>query len=182
LAVLLLLAGAPAFSAPATKARPSLPPNVLRVAPSGEPGARLTLSGTLVDSAGQPVAGAELHVYQTDASGRYTFAKPMDEPHARLAGTLRTGPGGRFEISSIRPGGYPKPILLGGSERKIPAHIHIDVKAAGHPERRFQAVFADDPLLADPYWKDWVKSPGQPVLELRKKGGGLLGTLLLRIE
>lgn len=182
LALTLLLAGAAGFAAPPARGRPSTPPNMLRVAPSGEPGTRLTISGALVDQAGKPVAGAELHVFQTDASGRYTFAKPMDEPHARLAGHLRTGPDGRFELSSIRPGGYPKAILLGGRERKIPAHIHIDVKAAGRPERRFQAVFADDPLLADPYWKDWVKSLGQPVLELRKKGGRLSGTLLLRID
>jgi protocatechuate 3,4-dioxygenase beta subunit len=136
----------------------------------------------LTDGSGKPLAGARLHVYQTDANGRYTFAKPMDEPHARLAGYLTTDAGGRFEISSIRPGGYPKAIVLEGRERKIPAHIHVDVRAAGHAERRFQVVFADDPLLADPYWKDWVKSLGQPVVSTKKENGGLRATLTLRID
>ena len=41
-------------------------------------------------------------VYQTDASGHYTPDKPMDEPHARLAGWLQTGKDGR--LSSTRSG------------------------------------------------------------------------------
>jgi len=142
--------------------------NSLTLCADDEPGIRLTVMGTVVDEEGRPVAGAELLVYQTDASGRYTPERPMDEPHARLSGWLRTDAEGHFEIHTIRPGGYPNPVRFGDRERKIPAHIHIDVKADGFAERRLQAVFADDPLLRDPYWQEWVSRLRQPVLELHQ--------------
>jgi protocatechuate 3,4-dioxygenase beta subunit len=178
----------PALSSPllsraaAKRMRAAPAPPVLRIAPVGEPGIRLTVRGTLVDRSGKPIGGAELHAYQTDARGRYTFAKPMDEPHARLSGRLRSGSDGRFELRTIRPGGYPKSIMLEGVHRRIPAHIHLDVRVAGRPERRFQLVFADDPLLLDPYWKDWVAKQGQPVLNARDDHGGLAGAVLLTID
>jgi len=180
LALLLLPAAGLGAAKPAT--RPEAAPPSLLVAPAGEPGERLTVSGTLVDDAGRPIAGAELHVYQTDAGGRYTPDKPMDEGHARLAGRLKTGADGRFELRTIRPGGYAKPVVLAGVERKIPAHIHIDVRAAGHAERHFQLVFADDPRLAETYWADWVKKQRHPVLDARRHQGAWTGTLVLRLE
>src|SRR3954464_12733260 len=72
-----------------------------------EPGQRLTIHGRVVGEGGKPVAGARLHGSTTDASGRYTPDKPMDEPHARLAGWIHTGQDGGFELHTIRPGGYP---------------------------------------------------------------------------
>jgi protocatechuate 3,4-dioxygenase beta subunit len=105
-----------------------------------------------------------------------------DEAHARLAGTVRSDAGGRFELRTIRPGGYRKPVHLGDRELKIPAHIHLDLAAPGRPERRLQAVFADDPLLADPYWKEWVGRLGQPVLEVRLDGGLQVATLVVRMD
>lgn len=106
----------------------------------------------------------------------------MDEPHARLSGRLRTGPDGRSVLRTIRPGGYPKALMLGGRMRKIPAHVHIDVTAPGRSERRFQMVFADDPNFADPYWQDWVRKPGQAILAPRtEKDGSLSGAIVLTI-
>jgi protocatechuate 3,4-dioxygenase beta subunit len=156
--------------------------SVLRVVPEGEPGTPLVVRGTVQDAKGRPVAGAALHVYQTDATGKYTPDRPMDEPHARLSGRLRADAQGRFELRTIRPGGYPKPVHLGDRDRKIPAHIHIDVTAPGHPERRAQMVFADDPLLADPYWKDWVRTQRNPVLEPHPdtaRAGGVAGSIII---
>jgi len=66
-------------------------------------------------------------------------------------------------------------------ERHIPAHIHIDVSAAGHAERRFQAVFADDTLLADPYWRDWVKKLAQPVVQVERTGTSWHGRVTLMV-
>jgi len=156
-----------------------LPGSSLQVTAPGEPGTQLAVTGVVQGKDGRPIAGAEIHVYQTDATGRYTPEKAMDEPHARLAGWLRTDAAGRFELRSIRPGGYPKAVLLDGHERHIPAHIHLDITAPGHAKRRLQLVFADDPLLADPYWKDWVKRWGHPVLEAHSGAHGLTGTVTL---
>lgn len=180
LALLLPASGGAALLSP--PAQGELQPPVLLVAPAGEPGDRLTVTGTLIDGAGHPIANAELHVYQTDASGRYTPLKPMDEPHARLGGRLRTGAEGRFELRTIRPGGYAKAVLLKGVERHIPAHIHIDVRADGHAARHYQMVFADDPLLRDPYWSNWVKAQRRGEHRLALRGGVWIGTLVLELD
>ncbi len=153
---------------------------VLTVAPPDEPGTRLVVSGTVVDAAGRAVAGAEVHVYQTDASGAYTRERAMDEGHARLSGRLTTDAAGRFELRTIRPGGYPKALRLGDRERRIPAHIHLDVTAQGFAPRKLQAVFADDPLLGDPYWQDWVRRQRHPVLSPRD-GAATFEILLERL-
>lgn len=154
--------------------------SVLDLAGRDEPGTRLVITGLVRDGSGRPVAGAEIHVYQTDAAGRYTKEKPMDEPHARLAGWVHTDAQGRFELRTLRPGGYPWTVHLGDRDRKIPAHIHLDISARGYRPRRFQAVFADDPRLADPYWQDWVKRLHQPVLEVH--GGAATVTITLEAE
>lgn len=64
--------------------------NSLTLVGPDEPGERITIRGTIVDRNGRPVAGAGLHIYQTDASGRYTPERPMNEPNARPSG--RSGP------------------------------------------------------------------------------------------
>jgi protocatechuate 3,4-dioxygenase beta subunit len=153
----------------------------LTLVPDGEPGVRLTVDGTVRARDGSPVAGAGLRVYQTDATGWYTRERPMDEPHARLSGQVRTDVKGRFRLVTIRPGGYPEAVRLGDRDRKIPAHIHLDVTAPGHDTRRLQMVFADDPLLEDPYWAGWVLRLGQPVLATRVAPGGLAGDLSITL-
>ena len=154
--------------------------SLLSLVTAEEPGTRLTIHGTVVDAKGTPIAGARVHVYQTDATGWYTRGRAMDEPHARLSGWITTDAQGRFELRSIRPGGYPKPLNLGGRERRIPAHIHMDLTAEGFAPRKLQAVFADDPLLDDAYWKDWVRRLHQPVLQVESAEGA--ATARLRIE
>ena len=156
-------------------------PPVLTLAPADEPGQRRVLVATVTTADGHPLAGARVHAYQTDATGAYTRERAMDEPHARLSGWLSADSTGRFELHTIRPGGYPKPLRLGDRDRHIPAHIHIDVSAAGHAERRFQAVFADDTLLADPYWRDWVKKLAQPVVQVERTGTSWHGRVTLRV-
>ena len=154
----------------------------LTLVTDAEPGQRLTIHGRVVDETGRPVAGAQLHVYQTDASGRYTPAKAMDESHARLAGSLQTDERGEFELHTIRPGGYPKAVRIGDRDRKIPAHIHVDVAAQGFVARKVQVVFADDPLLSEPYWKDWAKRQGHPVVTVAPAKDGQRAELSLSLR
>src|SRR3954452_2671567 len=158
------------------------PGSSLTLVNDSEPGQRLTIHGRVVGEGGKPVAGARLHVYQTDASGRYTPGKPMDEPHARLAGWLQTDKDGKFELHTIRPGGYPKAVRLGNRERKIPAHIHIDVEADGYAPRKVQVVFSDDPRLADPYWQDWIRKQGHPVITVSRSTAGQVAELALSLR
>ena len=154
----------------------------LHLAAASEPGQRLEIAGLLLDDAGKPIAGAQIHIYQTDATGYYTPERAMDEPHARLSGWLRTDNGGRFRLVTIRPGGYPQPVHLGDRDRKIPAHIHMDIKADGYAPRNLQAVFIDDPRLADSYWQEWVRRLGQPVITVRQNGSLQSADLVLHLQ
>jgi protocatechuate 3,4-dioxygenase beta subunit len=158
-----------------------VPGNALALTTSREPGTPIAITGTLVDKSGFPVGGAEIHVYHADARGWYTPRNAMDEPNARLSGRLRTDANGRFELRTIRPGHYPRPVKLDGIERRIPAHIHMDITAEGHAVRRLQMVFADDSLLAEPYWKDWVAKLDQPVLQPHAAGKALTGTVTITL-
>ncbi len=174
-----LLAGRATAAPVEASASPPVP--VLQLTASEEPGVPLVITGTVVDGRGRSVRDVELHVYQTDATGRYTVTKPMDEPHARLAGFLMV-PDARFELRTIRPGGYPKAVRLGDRDRHIPAHVHIDLKAPGHEERRLQVIFDDDPLLRDPYWADWVIKQRHPVVKLERDGLVLRGRLIVTLD
>jgi protocatechuate 3,4-dioxygenase beta subunit len=91
------------------------------LAPAEEPGEVLILAGTIFQEDGAtPAAGAELDLWQTDASGHYS---PDGGAAPRLKGRLRTGPDGRYELRTIRPGHYPN--------ARIPAHIHARLSAPG---------------------------------------------------
>ena len=130
---------------------------------SDEPGERLTVSGTVRNPRGQPVAGALIYVFQTDTNGHYTRTRVMNEPNARLFGFLRTDNAGHYEFNTIRPGGYPGAPGREGEQWRIPQHIHFQVTASGYQFRNFQMVFADDPRMT-PYWHEWARKGNNTVV------------------
>jgi protocatechuate 3,4-dioxygenase beta subunit len=120
---------------------PADAPSQQRIAPAGEAGAPLTISGIVVDSEGKAIANASIYVFQTDARGYYSAANQNAEQTARIHGYLRTDRAGRFNIRTIRPGGYPN--------ATIPQHVHFFVNAPGQSERVFEIVFEDDSRMTD---------------------------------
>jgi len=88
-AILLLTAGL--SSLPPSLAATGEQPSHAVLAPADESGTRLFITGSVTSEDGRPVPGACLHLYQTDATGSYSRDKPMDEPHARLAGWATKG-------------------------------------------------------------------------------------------
>ena len=118
---------------------PAAAPSTGRVAPQGEPGQPLTVSGVVVDAAGAPVAGASLYIYQTDREGYYGVKPASDNRNPRLKVYLRADAKGQWSFETVKPGSYP------GS--RIPAHIHFEVGAKGHPPRIFEIVFEGDPFI-----------------------------------
>ena len=84
---------------------------------------------------------ASLYVFQTDARGYYAPVNQRAENEARIHGYLRTDRSGEFEVTTIRPGGYPNSTL--------PEHVHFFVNANGYDERVFEIVFSDDPRMND---------------------------------
>lgn len=113
-------------------------PNRSVLAGPGEPGERLVITGTVVDDACAPIAGALLDVWQADATGAY------HEPGKdyRLRGQMMTGADGAFRIETIRPGNYEQ---APGAWR--PAHLHMIVSRPGHASVTTQLYFAGDPFL-----------------------------------
>jgi protocatechuate 3,4-dioxygenase beta subunit len=138
------------------------------LAPRGEPGEPMIVSGAVRDEAGKPVAGALIYVFHADAKGHYAPDRVMDEPNARLFGYMKTGADGRYEFRTIRPGGYPL--------QPIPQHIHMLVTAAGYRDHACrstcQLVFDDDPRMT-PAWHQWAKDGGNPVLHVRRDQNGV---------
>lgn len=113
-------------------------PSVARLAPPAEPGEPLVVTGRVYRPDGRPAASASLYVYQTDRAGIYS--KPVNDSRTpRLKAFLRTDADGRYEYRTIKPGSYPG--------TRNPAHIHYHVNAPGLPEKVFEIVFEDDPLV-----------------------------------
>jgi protocatechuate 3,4-dioxygenase beta subunit len=133
-----------------------------------EPGEPLVVSGTVRNSEGSPIAGALIYVFHADARGSYSLTRVMDEQNARLFGYMKTGPDGRYEFRTVRPGGYPA--------QPIPQHIHMLVTAAGYRDHACrstcQLVFDDDPRMTAK-WHKWAKEDGNPVLHVVRGQDGV---------
>jgi protocatechuate 3,4-dioxygenase beta subunit len=118
---------------------------VLTITPATEPGKKIKVTGTIKNKDGQPVAGALVYLYQTDARGWYAADAPHismnegDFRHARLFGYVRTDKNGKFELHTIKPSGYPK--------SDLPAHIHVHVSAEGYYPSGTEFLFEDDERL-----------------------------------
>jgi protocatechuate 3,4-dioxygenase alpha subunit len=86
---------------------------VTELAPDGVAGERVTLSGTVVDGDGKPVADSIVEIWQANAQGKYAHPedgqdKPID---ARFRGFGRclTDAQGRYRFRTVKPGRVPGP-------------------------------------------------------------------------
>jgi protocatechuate 3,4-dioxygenase beta subunit len=105
-----------------------------------DPGERFAVSGVVRSTSCAPLAGAEMEIWQADASGAY------DNDGYRFRGALTTDAKGRWELHTIVPGRY-----LNG-DRYRPSHIHIKLRAAGHRALTTQLYFTGDPYNdGDPF-------------------------------
>jgi len=118
---------------------PASAPSAGRVAPPGEPGQPLSVSGVVVRPDGAPIADASLYVYQTDHEGYYGVKPASDNRNPRLKLFLRSDAKGTWSFETIKPGSYPN--------SRVPGHIHFEVSAAGRAPKIFEIVFEGDPLV-----------------------------------
>jgi protocatechuate 3,4-dioxygenase beta subunit len=95
----------------------------------GVAGIPLVVSGHVVTTECQPVAGALIDFWQCDDAGVY------DNDGYRLRGHQFTGEGGNWELETILPGAYP------GRTR----HIHVKVQAPDQPVLTTQLYFPGEP-------------------------------------
>ncbi|HEX6952101.1 MAG TPA: dioxygenase [Gaiellaceae bacterium] len=103
--------------------------------PAGTPA---WIHGHVLSNAGEPIAGAELDVWQNGSDRLYAVQRP-EAPEDHLRGRYRTRDDGSFAFVAVRPVAYPIPddgpvgrmLAATGRHPWRPAHLHIIVRADG---------------------------------------------------
>lgn len=121
-----------------------------------EPGEPLIFSGTIRSTDGNPLAGAVLDIWQSDAEGRYShFNIPEAEAPFNLRARVMAGPDGRFELQTWVPAPYEIPKTgptgalikaLGGHPWR-PAHLHVRLTDPAHATLTTQVFLENDPWI-----------------------------------
>jgi hydroxyquinol 1,2-dioxygenase len=105
---------------------------------NGAPGEPCLMRGRVVGVDGEPVAGANIEVWQADEDGFYDV-QYSDLEQARGRGHLAADDDGRYWFWSVKPEAYPIPddgpvgdlLRAGGRGPMRPAHVHFKVDAPG---------------------------------------------------
>ena len=121
---------------------------------NGATGMPCIVRGTVRGLDGEPVPGAEIHVWQADAEGKYDVQR-ADLASQQARGVLHANGKGEYHFRSILAEAYPIPDdgpvgdMLRATKRHPwrPAHLHFMIKAPGY-ETLITHVFRDgDPYL-----------------------------------
>ncbi len=112
-------------------------------------GTVVVLTGQVLDTNCQPVAGALLDWWQADDAGDY------DNRGFRLRGHQYTDKRGNFRLETIMPGLYP------GRTR----HLHVKVQAPGRRVLTTQLFFPDEPRNQ----RDGIFDPAL-LMDVRRRG------------
>jgi protocatechuate 3,4-dioxygenase beta subunit len=118
-------------------------------------GEDMAISGRILDTAGKPIAGAVLDVWQANDEGFYDVQQKGIQPDFNLRGVFRTGADGRYWFRAVKPKFYPIPDdgpvgqLLGalGRHPYRPAHLHFIIKADGFDTLVTHIFDPDDPYI-----------------------------------
>ncbi|MDB5954211.1 intradiol ring-cleavage dioxygenase [Ramlibacter sp.] len=140
---------------------------------NGAPGVPCQVRGSVRGLAGEPVPGAEIHVWQADAEGKYDVQRADAGHQAR--GMLHADGKGHYHFRSILAEAYPIPDdgpvgdMLRATKRHPwrPAHLHFMIKAPGyetlitHVFRNGDAYLDSDAVFGvrQSLVADWVKQP-----------------------
>lgn len=108
------------------------------IALAGE-GETALVRGRVLDTEGNPIAGAELDIWHTSPNQLYAV-QDQSQPEMNFRGKLRTRQDGSYAFQTIKPIAYPVPVdgpvgqLLNkaGRHPMRPAHIHFIVSAEGY--------------------------------------------------
>ena len=121
---------------------------------NGAAGIPCVVRGTVRGVDGEPVPGAEMHVWQADAEGRYDVQREGLSGH-QARGVLQANARGEYHFRSILAEAYPIPDdgpvgdMLRATKRHPwrPAHLHFMVSAPGYETLITHVFRAGDPYL-----------------------------------
>ena len=109
------------------------------IAQEPDAGVPALVHGRVLDLDGQPIAGAEVDVWQNGADQLYAVQRPeAEEDHLR--GRFLTREDGSYSFVAVRPTPYPIPydgpvgkmLDLTGRHPWRPAHVHMIIRADGY--------------------------------------------------
>src|SRR5215203_6710098 len=121
---------------------------------SDTPGPPLFVTARVVDPAGDPIASAEVDVWQASPIGLYENQDP-EQAEMNLRGKFTTDADGRFAFRSVLMTGYPIPTdgvvgrLLAAQDRHSyrPAHLHALIVKPGFKVLISQIYDPNDPHI-----------------------------------
>jgi catechol 1,2-dioxygenase len=113
------------------------------------------VTGQVTGSDGEPLAGAQVDVWQANEDGFYDVQQPGVQPERNLRGLFTADDEGRFWFRSILPKYYPIPddgpvgemLAATGRHPYRPAHVHFIVTAPGHRPVTTHLFVDDSPYL-----------------------------------
>ena len=111
----------------------------------------ILVRGQVTDTMGNPLAHAQIDIWQANHWGRYDHPEdqndaPLD-PNFQGIGVTHTDAEGYYGFKTIMPGAYPLSAMDGAGWR--PRHIHFKVAQDTGGKLTTQMYFEGDPLLDD---------------------------------
>lgn len=121
---------------------------------SDTPGAPLFVFGTVTDTGGMPIAGAEVDVWHASPVGLYENQDP-EQAEMNLRGKFTTDADGRFWFRTVKMVGYPIPtdgvvgrlLAAQGRHPYRPAHLHALIFHEGFKTLISQVFDPTDPNI-----------------------------------
>ncbi|WP_299077469.1 dioxygenase [uncultured Ruegeria sp.] len=114
----------------------------------------LLAEGVIRDAEGNPIAGAELDIWQTAPNGMYASQDEEQDTYS-FHGLMNTGEDGKYAFTTVKPVEYTVPsdgpvgdiLRACGRHPWRPSHLHFIVKAPGHRSLVTEIFPDDDPYL-----------------------------------
>ncbi|MBF9043111.1 6-chlorohydroxyquinol-1,2-dioxygenase [Rhodobacterales bacterium HKCCE4037] len=119
----------------------------------GEP---MLVRGRILDTEGQPIAGAKIDVWQANDEGFYDVQQKGIQPDFNLRGVFRSNEKGEYWFRGVKPKYYPIPddgpvgklLASLGRHPYRPAHLHYIIGAEGFETLTTHIFDPDDPYIA----------------------------------
>lgn len=123
-----------------------------------DPGTVMFLEGRVLDTDGQPIAGATVDLWHANTKGTYSYFDTTQSDY-NLRRRILTDADGRYRARSIVPSGYGCPpdgttqevLNLLGRHGNRPAHIHFFISAPGYRHLTTQINLSGDQYLWDDF-------------------------------
>jgi protocatechuate 3,4-dioxygenase beta subunit len=105
-------------------------------------GDRVVIRGRITDTAGEPLSGVKIDVWQNATNQFYACQQPGVQTPSNLRGVYRSDDDGSYEIRTVRPVPYPIPddgpagelLKRNGRNWWRPGHTHMWVSADGYKD------------------------------------------------